>query len=197
MKYLFVGLGNPGAEYEGTRHNLGRGVLEAFRLNSNFPDWKFDKYANTLYSVGLIDEREIILAMPETFMNKSGDSVLYLKEKYDISYENILVVHDDIDLPLGLFKINFGRGSGGHNGVSNIIKVLGENKFVRLRIGIVQADSNGNMKKPSGEKKVIDFVLKKFLSEEKKIIQKEIIEIIKAIHVYLKEGYESAMNKFN
>jgi PTH1 family peptidyl-tRNA hydrolase len=151
MSYVLVGLGNPGPEYEKTRHNTGRIVLEIFRKKCDFPDWEPDKKLKALVSKGKLGKAEILLLEPETFMNNSGGSVKPLitsKKKA----ESLVIIHDDLDLPIGSYKISFNRGSGGHKGVENIIKAIGTEGFVRVRVGISPVTPGGKLKKPSGRR---------------------------------------------
>ena len=165
---IIVGLGNPGTEYEKTRHNTGRIVLEMFRKKNDLPEWQENKKLK-----GLVSQKgKINLLLPETFMNKSGEAVAkIIKNKKTV--KDLVVIHDDLDLPLGRFKISFNRGAGGHRGVLSIIKALKTEAFTRIRIGIAPK------KKPSGKKAVIDFILGEFKPAElaalKKITQKIVI----------------------
>ncbi len=172
MNFLIVGLGNPGEEYENTRHNVGRILVESFRKQSSFPEWEGSKYAQALYSKEKIGKHNVELILPETFMNKSGKSVLYAVDKHKIKSENVIVVYDDLDLPLGSFKLTFNRGSGGHKGIESITRSLKTKEFVRLRMGISPADKAGRAKKPIGEKKVHDFILGKFRKPELETLKK-------------------------
>ena len=165
---LIIGLGNPGKEYAKTRHNAGFMFVDWFR-NANrekFSDWELKKKLNAEISVGKIGEKKIILAKPQTFMNLSGESVKVIL-KYFIRGEtsnNLIVVHDEIDLPLGTFRVSKNASSAGHQGVQNIIDQLGTKDFTRIRIGV---DNRGN-KKIATEK----YVLGKFTSAEMKIIKR-------------------------
>lgn len=172
---IIVGLGNPGIEYEKTRHNTGRIVLEVFRQQNDFPEWQENKKLKSLVS----KKGKISLLLPETFMNKSGEAVAKIIKSKKAA-ENLMVIHDDLDLPLGRFKISFNRGAGGHRGVLSIIKALKTEAFTRIRFGIAPK------KKPVGpassagkEKAVIDFILGEFkpveLATLKKLAQKIII----------------------
>src|SRR3989344_806354 len=116
MQYTIVGLGNPGKEYESSRHSTGRIVLEQFRKKNGFPDWEKNKKMNALASEGKLAREKVLLLEPETFMNNSGKSVAPLV-KTKKAAERLVVIHDDLDLPLGAMKISFNRGSGGHKGI--------------------------------------------------------------------------------
>ena len=158
MQYLIVGLGNPGEEYELTRHNTGRIVLSALHKKENLSPFKLDKKLKALVSEGKIGKDKIDVIFPETFMNKSGASVASLiKNKKQA--ERLIVVHDDLDLPLGTMKISFNRGSGGHKGIESIIKAIKTEAFVRVRIGVSPKTSKGKAKKPKGEEKIVNFII--------------------------------------
>ncbi|OIP75920.1 MAG: aminoacyl-tRNA hydrolase [Parcubacteria group bacterium CG2_30_36_21] len=186
---LIVGLGNPGIKYKRTRHNIGFRVLDEFQRENNFPDFKFFKKFNALIFEGNIGRKKVILAKPQTFMNNSGQAVKNLTIHYSLPFINLIVVHDDIDLPLGKIRISKSRGSAGHKGIESIIKELRSKNFVRIRIGI----RNQELRIKNIEK----FVLQKFTEEEEKIIKKIIKESCSALKIILSEGLEKAMNKFN
>lgn len=156
---LIVGLGNPGIKYKKTRHNLG------FRVIDELAE-KFQSAFNAEIYEKKIKNQKIILAKPQTFMNNSGTSVKSIFDYYKIPIEDILVVHDDIDLPLGEIKVQQGRGAAGHKGVQSIIDSLGSKDFIRMRIGIrpAQAEAIDTEK----------FVLQKFTPEEEKVIEQKI-----------------------
>ncbi len=151
---LIVGLGNPGRKYEETRHNVGHQIID---------------------ELSKIKRGGWILVKPKTFMNESGKAVKELIANLKSRIENLLVIHDDIDIPLGEFKIQKGRGSAGHKGIQSIINELGTKDFWRLRIGICPKDG-----KPENVEK---FVLKKFTKPEEKIIEKVIKEAVKEIKI--------------
>lgn len=186
---LIVGLGNPGIKYKRTRHNIGFRVLNKFQKENDFPDFKFSKKFNALISKKNIEKEKIILSEPETFMNKSGQTVKKLTTYYSIPFINLIIVHDDIDLLLGKMRISKNRGSAGHKGVESIIKELGNKNFARLRIGI----GNQKSKIKSSEK----FVLKNFTQEEEEIVEKIIKESCSALKMTLSKGLEKTMNEFN
>lgn len=174
---LIVGLGNPEKKYNNTRHNIGFDVVLKFwetrrKKEGDFSPWKFEKKFQADISKSAPGKNKTILALPQTFMNNSGLAVKELSFFYKIKPENILVIHDDIDINLGEFKIQKNRGSAGHNGVKSIINELGSKNFNRIRIGIRNKEVQGKM--PTEK-----FVLEKFtLSESatlEKIIEKDII----------------------
>lgn len=169
MFYL-VGLGNPGEEYELTRHNVGRIFLEEFVKFHKLGDFSEDKKIFSLSVAGKIGKKKVFCLMPETFMNKSGNAlkkIITSKKKA----EKLIVIHDDIDLALGKYKISVGRGSGGHRGVESIMRVVKTKDFTRVRIGIIPAGAKGKLKKPSGDK-LLDFLMAKFKPEETKMLWK-------------------------
>ncbi|MEI7709198.1 MAG: aminoacyl-tRNA hydrolase [bacterium] len=175
---LVVGLGNPGAEYENTRHNTGRILIPL--IEKHLEDSK----------------QKIKFLTPDTFMNNSGKAVAPLvKTKKDL--ENLIVVYDDIDLPLGKIKISFNRSSGGHNGVGSIIKSVKSEAFVRIRVGISPATPKGVVKKPKGEELVLKFLLGEFKKPELELIKKQAKIISQAIEMIFAEGREKAMTLYN
>jgi PTH1 family peptidyl-tRNA hydrolase len=177
---LVVGLGNPGKEYENTRHNTGRilvGILEK----------KLDKENN---------QQKIKFLTPDTFMNNSGKAVAPLiKTKKDL--KDLVVIYDDIDLPLGKIKISFNRSSGGHNGLGSVIKSLKSEEFLRIRIGISGATPKGVVKKPKGEKAVLNFLLGKFKKSELETIKKLSKKVAEAVEIIFTESKEKAMSLYN
>lgn len=189
MSFVVVGLGNPGREYERTRHNIGRAAVAFFVGESS---WVFDKRANA--QIAETDTATFVL--PETYMNRSGRAVArYIKKKQDAA--NLVVVYDDIDLPLGKIKISFGRGSGGHNGVESIINAVGTKQFVRLRIGVSPSGGKGIAKKPKGEEKVLQFLMSDFRKTEEAEVERVLKMASEALDVIITNGYVHAMNRFN
>ena len=195
MHYI-VALGNPGEEYKNTRHNVGRVILEEFFKKNYFSEWTIDKKLKALSSEGKIGKEKVLLIEPETFMNKSGlsvQSIITNKKKA----EGLIVIHDDLDLPIGKFKISFNKSSGGHRGVESIIKIIKTEAFVRVRIGISPTTSSGKLKKPKGEKDVGDFILGKFKKSEIETLKKISKKVAKALEMIITEGREKAMGEFN
>ena len=194
MRYI-VGLGNPGEEYEMTRHNAGRMAVLEFIKKEKIDQPEFDKKLKALVAKGEIGKSKFQIILPETFMNKSGDSLkpLALSAK---KAENLIVVHDDIDLPLGKVKISFGKNSGGHKGVESVIKAVKTINFTRMRIGISSTNAKGVVKKPSGDK-FLDYIVGKFkpveMAEMKKVAKKS----AEALRVIVSDGTEKAMGEFN
>lgn len=195
MDYI-VALGNSGEEYKNTRHNVGRIVLEAFAKKNGFSDWVSDKKLKALFSQGTIGKEKVGLIEPETFMNKSGLSlqpIITSKKKA----EGLIVIHDDLDLPMGKFKISFNKSSGGHRGVESIIKAIKTEAFTRIRIGISPATPSGKLKKPKGEKAVVDFILGEFKKSEMETLKKISKKVSTALEMLIMEGREKAMGEFN
>lgn len=196
MQYLIVGLGNPGEEYAGTRHNAGRMVLEEFRKKNAFPEWTVDKILKARVSKGLFGKDKVILLEPDNFMNVSGKSVAPLIKNMKEA-ERTIVIYDDLDLPFGSMKISFNRSSGGHRGVESIIKALKTREFVRLRIGICPTTPGGKLKKPKGEQAILDFIVGPFKKPELEIMKKVSKKGAEALALLLAEGREKATGEVN
>lgn len=196
--FLIAGLGNPGEKYQKTRHNAGFLVLDF--LYSGFEGYK---YADAKVKKDTIESKEVIFVKPETFMNDSGKSVSYIAEKYEIPNENILVIYDDLDLPLGDVRVSFDRGDGGHNGIKSIVSQIGTKAFTRVRIGIAPKDEEGRAIKPTGgfftpaSKAVSNFVLKDFSASDLEKIKDLSSKVEKIIKTFIKEGRERVMNEHN
>lgn len=158
IDYIIVGLGNPGRKYKKTYHNLGFLALDIFRKQKNFPSFTFSKLFNADISKGILNEKNILLVKPQTFMNLSGQSVSKIINYYKIDPQKLLIIHDDIDIPQGDIKVSEGRGSAGHKGIESIIENIGTKSFTRVRIGILP--KNGKLE--NTEK----FVLKKIKKED-------------------------------
>lgn len=175
---LVVGLGNPGEEYKNTRHNTGRILL-------------------TLVEKKLEDSKlKIKYLAPDTFMNNSGKAVAPLvKSKKDL--QDLVVIYDDIDLPLGKMKISFNRSSGGHNGLGSIIKSLKTEEFLRIRIGIAPATPSGKIRKPKGEKATLNFLLGEFKKPELEVLKKLSKNVALAIETIFTESKDKAMSLYN
>lgn len=192
MAYIIAGLGNPGVEYENTRHNTGRIIL--FSLNPD--DFSLNKKINALVSEIKIGKEKIKLIAPETFMNNSGKSLAHLVKSAK-SAEKLIVIYDDFNLPLGKIRISFNRSSGGHNGVESVIKSLKTEAFIRVRIGVAGENAKGNAKVPHGDDKIEKFILGKYKDEELKVIKKISKTVKEAIEMIIKEGREKGMSRFN
>ena len=193
---VIVGLGNPGEEYENTRHSVGRIALDHFRTAQEFSEWEYNKKFKALISQKKIKKEDVCLVLPETFMNKSGTSVVSLiKNKKQV--ERLVVIHDDLDIPIGSFKISFNRGSGGHKGVESIRRALKTEAFTRIRIGISQTTPSGKLKKPTGASHVDTFILGIFKPKERELLKQVARRVEGALMTTITEGKERAMNEYN
>lgn len=192
MNYTIVGLGNPGGEYDNTRHNAGRMAVDYFGEKHDAAPWREDKKA-----VAIVGKTEgATLVLPDTFMNKSGSAVSkYVKSVK--AAEKLVVVYDDLDLPLGSVKVSFDRGSGGHKGVESIARAVKTKRFIRIRIGVSPSTPGGKLKKPHGEKDVVSFILAKFKPTEQDVLKKVFKRVNEALECVIAEGREKAMNVYN
>lgn len=196
MDYIVMGLGNPGAEYERTRHSAGRIALLFLRDQKKFSEWVNNKPYKALASKGEIGEHSALFLLSLFFMNQSGKSVASLAGKKK-KLERLIVVYDDIDIPLGSLKISFGRGHGGHNGLLSVIKSVKSKDFIRIRIGVCPISAGGKMKKPKGADAVLKFLLSDFTPGERKKIEEVALRAFSAIEMIATEGKEKAMSVFN
>jgi len=178
---IIIGLGNPGKKFENTRHNVGFMAVDAFAKKNNFPEFKLQKKIDALIS----ENGNILLAKPQTFMNESGKSVKKILSKNNVG--SLIIIHDDIDLPIGKIKIIKQRGSAGHKGVESITKSIGNDGLIRFRIGIG----------PEKEAEAKKIVLKNFSKEEQAKIDETIKKIADALDLFVKEGLDKAMNEYN
>jgi len=191
---LIAGLGNPGRVYANNRHTVGFICLNHFARTQGI---KFDKkQGKARIGTGEVAGNKIVLARPQTYMNLSGQSVSRLIKKFSVDLNDLLVIHDDLDLPLGKIRIRQGGSSGGHKGIESIISCLGSRGFSRLRIGIGRPTEIRDIAEIS-EADIIAYVLSDFTSEEKQIITDVIPRVSEAIFCLLTEGLTSAMNKYN
>lgn len=185
---LIFGLGNPGKDYKSTRHNIGFMALDyiAKQLGVKFKQEKF----RSLYYLHNTPTSKWLLVKPETFMNLSGASVNAWQKFYKVAPKDLIVIHDDLDLPLGTLKIKTTGSSAGHNGIKSIIKFLNSNQFVRFRIGIGR---------PLHSSETIDYVLGRFSKQEQKILTKTYEKILLALQYLLIEGHtlSQTMSRFN
>jgi len=184
--YLIAGLGNPGPQYEHTRHNIGLEAVEQW--GKSFGVTLLNLHFRSKHA--LVDYRgnKIVLLCPLTFMNKSGESVRDCICHYNLEIDRLLVIHDDLDLPLGKIKVVKNGGAGGHKGVSSIIHLLGSSEFSRVKIGIGR---------PRHGEAVVDYVLNYFYDDEKKLAEEVIRMAIKASERFVLEGVQAAMNHIN
>ena len=193
---LIVGLGNPGEEYKQTRHNAGRIILENIAKANDFSEWKDNMKFKALYSKGEIGAEKIDFMLPETFMNNSGLAVVQVIDNPK-KLKNLVVIYDDIDIPIGSFKISFNRSSGGHNGLESVIKKVKSKEFVRIRIGIAPHSPSGKIKKPKGEEAVLKFLLGKFKEDDLKELKKLSKTVTEIIEMLVSEGKDKAMSIYN
>lgn len=193
MIYTIFGLGNPGQEYDGTRHNVGRMILTSLEKDLLF---KFDKKINGIVSEMKIGKDTIKLIAPETFMNNSGKAVAQVIKSIKAA-EKLIVIYDDFNLPLGKIRISYNRSSGGHNGLQSIIKSIKTEAFLRIRIGVSPENSKGVAKVPHGDDKIEKFILGKFKEDENKIIKKISKVVFEALNTIVKEGKDKAMSIYN
>ncbi|MBU6490747.1 aminoacyl-tRNA hydrolase [Patescibacteria group bacterium] len=191
MALVIIGLGNPGKEYEKTRHNAGRNAVSLLAKREGFDELVFNKTANAVVGKGTIGGENATLVLPETMMNLSGKAVAAFV-KSPKAAKDLLVVHDDLDLPLGTIKMVFGRGSGGHKGVESIMRAIKTKEFARIRIGISAAGKKHQAKKVSGGEKVIKHVIGKFKPAEEAALKKVLKKTAEAAHLFISEGIEKA-----
>jgi len=184
--YLIVGLGNPGLEYKHTRHNFGFMTIEhlAGRLNVTLKRMKF----KAMIAETRLDGKLVVLAKPLTFMNDSGNSVGPLTRYFKVPLGNLLVMHDDLDLPLGSVRLRPQGGSSGQRGMASIINRLGTQEFPRMRLGIGR---------PPGQMDPVDYVLQPFLPQEVELKKMVLDQAADAAETFIRAGIEAAMNKYN
>lgn len=193
--HTIIGLGNPGDEYEKTRHNIGWIILEDIIRHHHLPSFFKSSAYSGLLSEGILHDAEVGLLLPTTFMNNSGIATQkYVKDKGAL--ETLIVIHDDVDIPYGDVRISFDRGAGGHNGIRSIIDAFGSQKFIRIRVGIAQKGFFGGIKRPTGEK-LSQFVLGKYTSGEIKQFPKIAEKVDRALALILKKGLQQAMQEIN
>jgi PTH1 family peptidyl-tRNA hydrolase len=193
---LITGLGNPGKEYENTRHNTGRIILQQIAKANEFSEWKNDMKLKSLKSKGEIEGEKFDFLLPETFMNNSGNAVMQvINDKKKL--KNLVVIYDDLDLPIGSLKISFNRSSGGHNGLESVIKRVKSQEFVRIRVGVCPLTPSGKQKKPKGEEAVKKFLLGPLKEDELKEIKKLSKTITEILITLSSDGKDKAMSVFN
>jgi PTH1 family peptidyl-tRNA hydrolase len=184
--YLLIGLGNPGREYRDNRHNIGFMLIDRLAVRLNARGMKLQSKA--IVTSGLYEERKLILAKPQTYMNLSGQSVQGLLHFYKIPPENLIVAHDDLDLPLGTIRIRPGGGAGGQRGMASTIERLGTKDFPRLRLGIGR---------PPGRMDSAAYVLQNFSRADMLLVSETLDRAADAALTFVTEGLNAAMNKFN
>lgn len=184
--YLIVGLGNPGKEYENTRHNMGFKVLNKLSEKYSIPITK-SKF-NGKYGTGTIENEKVILLEPQTYMNLSGEAIKPMLDFYKVAPSKLLVIYDDIDVEPGKIKIRMKGGPGTHNGMKSVVNIVGTEEFPRVRVGIGQ---------PIIKLAMVDYVIGYVPEEELKILNDGIEKAAEAVEEILKHGINYAMNKFN
>ncbi len=193
---IIIGLGNPGTEYTGTRHNAGREAVMRFATVHEFPEWKLDKKSNALVSKGKIGTTATTLVLPETYMNKSGTAAkVFVTSAKKAS--QLIVVHDDLDLPLGRAKMSWDKSSGGHKGVESVMRALGTQAFWRIRIGISKPGKNGSVKKPSGDDLLDNFIVAPFKPAEALEMKKVHKQVVSCLETATNDNPGRAMSEFN
>lgn len=183
---LIIGLGNPGKQYEYTRHNIGFEIIDALadKWNAPLTNSKF----NGMYATVHRPEGKVILLKPLTYMNLSGECVRPLMDYFDIDIEDIIVIYDDLDLETGKLRLRQKGSAGGHNGIKSLIQHLGTQQFDRIRVGV---------SRPPAGMKVADYVLSKFSKEDAPIVQQAIDKSVAAVEQSLTKKFIDVMNEFN
>ena len=185
---LVAGLGNPGTDYQHTRHNAGFIAIDALSDTFGIDNTAGTTEHDIWFTRGYVAERDVLIAKPLAYMNRSGLPVFRLAERFGIPHEDLLVVHDDIDLELGRVKIKEKGGDGGHRGISSLIDVFDRNDFIRLRIGIGR---------PPPDISVTEHVLGRFTTEDREVLDATLARIQEAVVTILRDGATVAMNRFN
>lgn len=205
---IIIGLGNPGTEYEGTRHNAGREAVERFGKKFDFGEFELDKKGKALVAEGKVGKGKALLVLPETFMNKSGESAGKLvkgakKVKDPVTgkpmkaFPELVVVHDDLDIPLGKAKMSWDKSAGGHKGVQSVIKALGTQAFFRIRIGITPATAKGALKKPDHDTITDNFIVAEFKEKEAEELKKTLRKVVDCLEMAVSDSPERAMSEYN
>lgn len=184
---LFVGLGNPGGEFIGTRHNIGRETLLAAQKKFGLPQFELIAKRQGQIAEGKIGRERVVFLLPETFVNKSGAAVAPAINTFKVRPKDLILIHDDVDMLLGRTKLSFGKNSGGHKGVESVMRALKTKDFWRMRIGVQRK------RRVPGE----DLVLQKFRGDEKTAVKKVVKKNLQAIEDITARGPEQAMNAFN
>lgn len=196
MAFVIIGLGNPGGEYARTRHNAGRMALELLAREVG-AEFALRKVSNASVATTEIEGEKVLLVIPEVFMNVSGKAASPFVKSVKAA-KKLLVVRDDLDLPLGLLKMTiYGRGSGGHKGVESIMRALKTKEFAQLKVGISSATPKGKLKKPDTEEKVIDHVIGKFSPKEDLLLKKSLEKATEVMRYFVSHGIEKAMLEAN
>lgn len=182
----FIGLGNPGKKYESTRHNIGFMAIDAFafKWNISMTGQKF----KSVIGEGNVNGQKVLLVKPQTFMNLSGEAVRAVMDFYKLGLDEIIILYDDLDIPVGRMKLRYKGGSGGHNGIKSIIQHIGTEQFNRMRIGI---------SRPVPGFDIADYVLSSFKREEIAALEELLSRISSAMEYAIEEPFEKVMAKFN
>jgi peptidyl-tRNA hydrolase, PTH1 family len=182
--YYIIGLGNPGEEYQKTRHNVGWLFCDALQKKYEFDDWKEDSKKKVLTAKGSIGKEKVTLVKPNNFMNNSGGSVVHFvtSEKKALK---AMVVYDDLDVGIGDIKASFNKSSGGHRGVESVIKKIKTKSFYRLRFGISSINAKGMPKKPKGEEKVLKYIMREFPDKEMLLLKKAFKKAILGVELWV------------
>lgn len=189
---IVMGLGNPGSEYAQNRHNIGFRCIDRLSRLHSIPVKKAQ--CQSLTGEGLIDGIGVVLAKPKTFVNLSGNAASRLLKKFKCGPADLIVVHDDLDLPLGRIRVRLGGKSGGHRGIKSIISSTGTEDFIRVRIGISRPEHSDGM---PYEEAVIEYVLGDFTPQEEELATPAVELACEAIRALLTDGLETAMNRYN
>lgn len=187
VSWLIVGLGNPGGKYEGTRHNVGFMVVDELASRGRFSVTRAKYHALT--ATAEVGGQGVLVMKPTTYMNLSGEAVGEAAKFYKVAPDHVLVISDDVDLPLGKLRIRTGGSAGGHNGLKSIIQHLGSDQFPRLKVGV------GG--KPHPDYDMADWVLSKIQGEDRKVMDESIQRAADAVECLLRDGPQKAMNRFN
>lgn len=196
MDFIIVGLGNKGEEYQKTRHNVGFIILDKFQKDFHFKDWVLSSKNKGEIAEGKISKFKVRLLKPHTMMNGSGNAVKTLV-KSKKSAQNLIVIHDDLDLGLGDFKIVYNRGAGGHRGVKSVQRILGTNEFIRIKVGLSPTTTSGKVRKPKGDQKVLDFIIGDFRKRELEKLKKVSKDIVSALESIILNGKQLAQTDWN
>ncbi|MBI3976611.1 MAG: aminoacyl-tRNA hydrolase [Chloroflexi bacterium] len=188
---LIAGLGNPGAEYAHNRHNVGFQCVDAFAAAEGVASWR--RQARALVAQGIVGGERVVLIKPQTFMNLSGEAVAELARWYKVAPADVIVVCDDLDLPLGRIRIRPEGGAGGHRGIASIVERLGTMEFPRIRVGIGRPEVAGPAKRAEVSRHVLD----DFSREEEPIAREACERVAGALRLMIAEGIERAMNVYN
>lgn len=198
---LIVGLGNPGEKYNGTRHNLGFETLDHLLKKYEPLDkttWEEDKKLKSHVKKIKVKSSTVLLVKPQTFMNRSGEAISLVSSYYKIPSEDIVIIHDELDLPLGKIQIRFGGGTAGHNGIESVIHSLGTDKFIRIRMGVgkpLRVDGKRfDIKNPTS---IDNYVLKHFTENELHEVKNMIKHVQKNLELLLSHGFETFISKYN